>query len=243
MKTRKTLSAHLDKQLNNYIAAARAESRSHQFLTAAAIGLASLSIAPALNAEIVYTPTDKRVGGLSNGFSTLQIDLNNDGVADIVLDAYNIRSFSSGIRILDSLDARGLNGNQVQEASQGLAAADAAGQIIGSLSARARFRTSGLMASYSLAVSEFFYHKTSKGFWRNATNLYLGVKFYFNGEIHYGWARLNAGAGWAQLTGYAYETEPNKPIRAGVLPTPESNAAPQKPATLGVLAMGAVRMK
>lgn len=51
-------------------------------------------------------------------------------------------------------------------------------------------------------------------------NRYLGLKFKIDGVFHYGWARLtfvtttNKGFS-AALTGYAYETTPNKGIVAG----------------------------
>ena len=53
-------------------------------------------------------------------------------------------------------------------------------------------------------------------------NRYLGLKFAIKGKTHYGWARLNVSMTGplqvnitATLTGYAYETIPNKPIITG----------------------------
>jgi hypothetical protein len=62
---------------------------------------------------------------------------------------------------------------------------------------------------------------SSNGQWKEASRRYLGLKFIIKGQIHYGWARLTVDADWghegihATLTGYAYETVPNKPIIAG----------------------------
>jgi hypothetical protein len=251
MKTRKTvpLSPRLDGKLDSYVNAARADFRSHQFLTATAIGvigLGSLNLVPAVSAEIVYTPTNQTIGKSSSErgfFTTLQVDLNNDGVPDFVLSAYNLLSFSSGDHVRHFLDVHGLQGNQILDGNGNLVKAGILGSVIGS--SKARFISGGVMAD---AISSFGYGgslQTSFGYWLNAKNRYLGIKFYIDGEIHYGWARLNAYAGHATLTGYAYETIPDKPIPAGVFPTanPVSNAAPQKPATLGVLAMGAVRIR
>ena len=61
------------------------------------------------------------------------------------------------------------------------------------------------------------------GRWDNVDNRYLGMKFTINGKVHYGWARLSVTnlkdkfRITATLTGYAYETIPNKPIKAGKL--------------------------
>jgi hypothetical protein len=82
---------------------------------------------------------------------------------------------------------------------------------------------------------------------------YLGLKFYIHGKAHYGWARLTVNYPQdAMLTGYAYETIPNKPIIAGKtkgpdeiessrnLPNPAAFTAPTpSSATLGLLATGA----
>jgi hypothetical protein len=253
MKTRNTvpLSRRLDAELDSYVAAAKANASANRSLAAAiaigAIGLGSLSLTPALSAEIVYTPTHQTIGKSSSErgfFTTLQVDLNNDGVPDFTLSAYNLLSFSSGDHVRHFLWAKGLQGNQILGVGHG-AKAGVLGEVIGPVGANARshFASSGAMAN---AISSFGYGgslQTSSGYWLNATNRYLGIKFYIDGEIHYGWARLNAYAGHATLTGYAYETEPNKPIRAlgGIynVPPQESNAAPRKPATLGVLALGA----
>jgi hypothetical protein len=93
------------------------------------------------------------------------------------------------------------------------------------------------------------------GSWINVKNRYLGIKFKINGETHFGWARLSVQANrfpsiTATLTGYAYETVPNKPIIAGKtkgadesydsISQPEAALSVPTPrsATLGLLAMG-----
>jgi hypothetical protein len=104
-------------------------------------------------------------------------------------------------------------------------------------------------------------HVTWGGPWANGgrgvKNRYLGIKFKGgDGYSHYGWVRATVTIDNPKinqissvlLTGYAYETIPNKPIVAGAtkgtdnipegpdaaltIPSPE-------PATLGVLALGA----
>jgi hypothetical protein len=91
------------------------------------------------------------------------------------------------------------------------------------------------------------------GSWVNVNSRYLGVKFEIKGQTHFGWARLNVHIQLpltitATLTGYAYETIPDKPITAGQTKGPndatieEPNASlttpPPRPATLGALALG-----
>jgi hypothetical protein len=85
------------------------------------------------------------------------------------------------------------------------------------------------------------------GPWGNVTNRYLGLKFKINGKFHYGWARLSVKALKGQfkitatLTGYAYETIPDKAIIAGATKGPDdgeptasvSTATTPVPSTLG----------
>src|SRR5580698_9552996 len=93
------------------------------------------------------------------------------------------------------------------------------------------------------------------GPWHNVHNRYLGLKFLIHGKPHYGWARLNLNVNGmklsATLTGYAYETIPNKAIITGKTKGPDEEPAANEtpdasvtapthaPATLGALALGA----
>jgi hypothetical protein len=98
-------------------------------------------------------------------------------------------------------------------------------------------------------------YKRHRGFRFGQTN-YIGFKFLIDGQTHYGWARVTARFDHftperrlsAQLTGYAYETVPDKPILAGeehgadaklAPPNPDSLTKPvPEPASLGILALG-----
>ena len=96
---------------------------------------------------------------------------------------------------------------------------------------------------------------SSSGAWVNVTNRYLGLKFRFKHELHFGWARLSVKIDktakiTVTLTGYAYETLPNRPIIAGKTHDEDdvdpgsgaslTNPIPDipRPATLGLLALG-----
>jgi hypothetical protein len=253
MKTRKMvkLSPRLDGELRSYAATAVANSSANRGITAAvAISAIGLSLAPGLSAEIVYTPANQTIGKSVFGqgaFSTLQVDLNNDGIPDFTVSAYNLLSFSSGYLIVHAVGAAGLQSNLVLANDKGLALAGVQGQVIGpaAINARSQFRKYGEMAqSLDAYGGEGTTFHTSAGYWFNVKNRYLGIKFSIDGETHYGWARLNASPGHATLTGYAYETEPNKPIPAGAFETapPADSANPEKGtdrASLGRLARGA----
>lgn len=84
--------------------------------------------------------------------------------------------------------------------------------------------------------------------WRGLNKAaYLGLKIVIEGKTHYGWARLSVqspGHGVefskAFLTGYAYETIPNKPINAGKEHDADDSAEQPDttPDMLGRLALG-----
>jgi hypothetical protein len=250
LKTRKTISLRplLDNELTSYVAAAKGNASANRRFVASAISaitLGSVSLAPPLFAEIIYTPANKSIGK-SNALSFLPIDLNNDGIADLSISAYNFVSFSSGFHERADLGAFGLQGNQVLVEGGGLIVPAVMGQVIGFAASAVRFQRGGLMAAARHSSDGFSSSNTTEGLWLRAKNRYLGVKFIINGETHYGWARFNAGAGYAQLTGYAYETIPDKPIPTGVSETapPESGANSPEGAntgSLGELALGSAR--
>ena len=83
------------------------------------------------------------------------------------------------------------------------------------------------------------------GSWVNVKQRYLGLKFHIGKKVHYGWARLNVsskvGSITATLTGYAYETIPNRPIIAGK--THGRDVITVQPASLGHLARGASELR
>mgnify|MGYP003109825248 CR=1 FL=1 len=53
-------------------------------------------------------------------------------------------------------------------------------------------------------------------YWKENIDNYLGLRFFINGNTHYGWARVNVTSvtQWV-IKDYAYNATPNKPILAG----------------------------
>jgi hypothetical protein len=177
----------LDKKLATYVA------------VAGAAGVAFLAAAPAAEAKVVYTPANTRLYN-----SSFALDLNNDGVSDLSL----IASFQGFSFYQTMLHVSPAAGNAVIGVAGG--AADLPwGARIGPTGAFDS--ATQLMASRQRCQSSYCY----AGPWVETQNRFLGIKFSINGQTHYGWARLSVGRLPATLTGYAYETIPNKPIIAG----------------------------
>ena len=197
-------------------------------LAAGAAGVSLLAAQPA-EAEIVYTPAHIAIGPRSS----IELDLNHDGVNDFLVSRW-LYGNGSHLTIDQQAPANGILAH---------GAALPAGVRIGPKGAFVAYAS---MASDVTISGESF----SDGPWKNATNRYLGLKFSVNGETHYGWARLTVTAKGeivATLTGYAYESVPNKPILAGEMSGPvatstvgpkETFAPSDRSATLGMLARG-----
>jgi hypothetical protein len=243
-RTPSKLSDSLNHRLNMYAlaaSAARSDQSSIGYGAAlAAVGLGMLALPQAAQAKIIYTPANQIV-------SFTSLDLNHDGTGDFFLAEFYFHSTNAqGV----TLFAYGVGGNAIVQAhsGQGYAAALHARVKIGGAIVFVGGEKMATTWVTSTHGQKFF-----QGPWANSgkgvKNKYLGFKFLIRGKLHYGWARLNVRAGTAAgtLTGYAYETIPNKPIITGKThgtddsSMEQANAASrstQEPAGLGHLAQG-----
>jgi len=183
------LSASIHQQLNLY------------GLAATAAGVSTLALAQPAQAKIVYTPANTPIPCVSK----VNLDLNHDGNPDFVF--FNQ---SGGVYHQCWLDVLPTTqGNQIL-GTENFAAALKAGARIG---ASSRFS-----ASHDLMAAVTAYTQNA-GQWVNVNKRYLGLEFKIHGKTHFGWARLNVAENGVKiigkLTGYAYETVPNKSIVAG----------------------------
>jgi hypothetical protein len=219
------INSKLEKNLAAYVAAA-----------GAAAGMGILT-APGASAEVVYTPANLT---LKQGITPL--DLNHDGVNDF---RFYRGGYGHGSRLyVLQQDAK----NLVFNSATFNAAPLPSGARIGPKGAFKEDEDKAwFMAGWSEGLSGI--SSRSNGPWKQAQNTYLGLKFSVNGQTHYGWVRMtvNAKTGIvATLTGYAYETIPNKPILAGQTSeagnagyfAPDLTAPAPRAANLGLLARG-----
>jgi hypothetical protein len=234
-QSRKTfkVSDSLNRQLNTYAQ------------VAAAAGVSVLAMAGASEAEVVYTETNQVT---HTGFP-LYIDLNDDGIKDFMLRTMYYAG-SSGLEV--GIDAAGCSNNLVA----GRRFRSSGGYFFSAASALhagARIGPKGnFYVRYPLMAVELFdgagSQYSDQGPWarkgKGVRNRYLGLKFVIGGEVHYGWARVSVTLGHQRqlddvigtLTGYAYETVPDKPIVAGR--TTGSDVITVQSGTLGGLALG-----
>jgi hypothetical protein len=192
-------------------------------------------LAQSAEAKVVYTPAHHLIGKNAH----YQLDLNHDGITDFTfVNSYGCNQDYC----VDVLNANAAGGNGVV-GKRGFLSIPYAFVLRRGAGVGPKKPFSGqLMASFNVGTL---------GRWQNVNDGYLGLRFDIDGKIHYGWARLNVhltnGVFDALLTGYAYETIPNKPIITGQgddASVEESNAAlpapSRKPVTLGLLAIGSL---
>jgi hypothetical protein len=210
-------------------------------LAAGAAGVAALALSSTAQAKIVY----HHVHHLIAVNSIYHLDLNHDGTVDFTIS--NVANCNDQA-CEDLLWAIPFSGNGVA-GKGGNAYALRRGVSIGPKQPLAG-KLMALCGGTSLCNSV-------SGEWVNVTNRYLGLKFKIKGKAHYGWARFSVTVDTMNfdvagtLTGYAYETMPNKAIIAGKTAGPDADSgiepsspispspdAPE-PATLGRLAIGA----
>jgi hypothetical protein len=223
-------------------------------LAAGAAGVGLLALAQPVQAKIVYTPAHVKF----TQFPPVPLDLDHDGKADFMLALGGDASSAGAWQYAWEYAPRSHSANQdVATAKGGYRAAVA-------LRAGSRIGPGRLFGDGDILVKHFSHFGRGSSYtnwygqWGNAgkglKNRYLGLKFAIDGKIHFGWARVtvstNGGTFTATLTGYAYETIPNKSIIAGktngpddeggklVNPTSLTVPIPARQ-SLGMLALGA----
>ncbi len=223
------------------------EKRLAMYAAAAAGATGALVLAAPAEAKVIYTPvhvvlTTVGHGSCSLGSCSYKVDLNHDGIDDFKLFAGN-DFFQSGNRAFASCFPGTAASNMVWGSHSGSASALRQGVRIGlrgPFSRRIEFMGS---VTYFTSARHAGFHGPWVNGGKGVTDRYLGLKFVINGKVHYGWARLNVKVRdkyivsmTATLTGYAYETVPNRAIIAGKTKGVQVVA---ENATLGHLAMGA----
>lgn len=225
-RTPSRLPDSLDRQVNLYALAAAGASAHRQLntcgLAVSVAGVSLLGLAHSAEAKIVYTKTHRVISG-AYLHSVYRLNFTRHTAPP---------DFSLWAREGD---------NGITYTSLGLTPERSGGGAIGKgpyASALHRGSRIGEDRDFLTANARLAYAGRSwRGPWVNVNNRYLGLKFQIKGRVHYGWARMSVSVGNGQflkavLTGYAYETVPNKPITAGQTKSADDER------TLGRLALG-----
>ena len=180
-------------------------------LAASAAGVSFLALAQPSEAKIVYTRTHHVIADAGS----YKLDLNHDGVIDL--------SFQNMFRTV-TCTTDGACSYVEQLVTRLAANNEVVYNVFGAVAMKAGMRIGPKRAFHPglemMATIGTHSSRGPGGSWINVKNRYLGIKFEINRETHYGWARLSVQVQLpftltATLTGYAYETVPNKSIVAG----------------------------
>lgn len=185
--------------------------------------LAALPLRRVSPATIVYTPANVRIDN-----SSYNLSLKNDGMTDFVIKSFTY-SRVSGCGYYNkygslSVDAPGSNG---VETDNGWVAVLLSGSRIGPL----QTFSNGIQ---DMLTFDYIWQKigmtcapklTINGPWNGVGSAFVGLAFVRNGKTHYGWAQFDGtyvdcygdcrGDVVTFLKGYAYQTIPDRPIKAG----------------------------
>lgn len=259
-RTTAKLSESLNKRLNAYDLAASAAGVSllalrpavEYALPAGAAIAATLLSASSVEAKIIYTPANTVIKCMAS-HSSVPLDLNHDGIADFSFVCSTASGDGGYAGIVPIPAANKVWQTRPNSHGRSYVAARHAGALI---KANRQFRHNSCNITRACRMIEWNRvesHTYSYGPWAGVVDRYLALRFTIEGGIHFGWARLRTKPGIQALylTGYAYESIPNKPIIAGQthgeddidpgsgasLTTPAPDI-PQ-PTTLGALALGA----
>jgi hypothetical protein len=200
-----------------------------------------LALSQSSAAQVIYTPADVTITNQRG--ATFDLDVNGDGITDFVLGG----GVDATTFYVHALQGNELIGHHSAGSSVCYASALKEGRIVGA----------GDPPQWCV---ESPFDELVPGFWRNVRDRYLGFKFKVDNKTYYGWARMgvsvNGGQVTAHLTGYAYESTPNQPIKAGQTTGSKGgdNAKPgaadsgemairgsQQTVSLGALALGSSR--
>ncbi len=208
-------------------------------LAASAAGVGMLALSHPAEAKIVYTPAHQHVPFKR----TLSLDLNHDGIVDFKIGR---RFIVTGGTSLTHLGIDGRNHNRVAGYTETTSVFSSFYQFTTAFHDGKQIGPPNPFSG-GWMVNLWRPRRHCQGpWWFNVKDRYLGLQFQIRGSTHYGWARLSTwcnpdgkkGTGArALLTGYAYETVPNKPIVAGKTKGPD--VITLAPGSLGVLAAGA----
>jgi hypothetical protein len=161
--------------------------------------LASTAVA---DAQIVYTDLEPDFWGLTiNGGSAFDVDLNNDGIIDLTVTGVRNYSASNSWHLVEGVTAASGNSANSNPLNYG--------EFISA--------SLDLVGGWQLLAAGY---NTSSGFgysgpWFAQYEKFLGVRFSYNGEQHYGWMRLTMDSWNFIIYDFAYELRPDFPVMAG----------------------------
>jgi hypothetical protein len=176
------------------------------YVTAASAVTGMAAVASSAQAEVIYTPAHVKLGDA--GLNYYFLDIDHDGIADFTFRVLYGQSIVLSVVGVDY-------SQRIQTHSYGTGCCFVnARKIGGKIGPRKHFDGGNKGMAFETSQGGVF------GPWADVKSRYVGMQLLTKNGVNYGWARWNVHFAEdhtlrATLTGYAYETEPDKPIVAG----------------------------
>ena len=180
-------------------------------------------------AAVIFVPPVHRIAlnNLNPATQDYNIDLNGDGVFDLQHDSSGRSSFlrtSAGTRLLGLRQPfQGVSwyDSQPYPLTTGISIGEDSPALFPQYGTLSGWQ-SHPMGTPGVASLHVRYNVGTSGSFLGIRG-YLGMEFLIDGQVHYGWMDLdNYNWNQTEIRGWAYETEPGKPILAGSVPEPST---------------------
>ena len=195
----------------------------------AAILSGMLLCAQASHAAVIFVQPFQRIAlnNLNPATQDYNIDLNGDGVFDLQHDSSGRSSFlrtSAGTRLLGLRQPfQGVSwyDSQPYPLTTGVSIWEDSPTLFPQYGALSGWQ-SHPMGTPGVASLHVRYNVGTSGSFLGIRG-FLGIEFLIDGQVHYGWMDLdNYNYFQTEIHGWAYESEPGKPIFAGSIPEPST---------------------
>jgi len=190
----------------------------HRFAIATIVaGVGLLAVAWPAEAEIIYTKVKVKIPANSS----YNLDVNNDGVTDFIISTSYARTRGGGFSENFAETPASGNGAEGSPPARLIAIEIGPSQTFyggtGTLVSLQESCFENGSCTYSASGNWLKQDSPEKYVGRSG---YLGLSFQINGETYYGWVYLSVSLDegnnpFVTLNGYAYETTPGMPIKAG----------------------------
>ena len=152
--------------------------------------------------------------------SSLDIDLNGDGVADFNLSSPNGIDINlaplNNNAIISVPEPPGELGAWIYAFSQDAPISSLLDPVLVWWGSDGN-APPGIVSASNLGALGYFAYRTDP--------TYAGIQLDVGGALYYGWIHIQnlGGSNWGQISDWAYETSPNTPIFAGEVPEPSAS--------------------
>ncbi|MFH1051931.1 MAG: T9SS type A sorting domain-containing protein [bacterium] len=185
------------------------------------IFLITLNFNTNLLSEIIYTDLipDKILSPAAGSGQNYQIDMNVDNAGEFYIQVNNMSEGYESVKIAGIIRGNQIAGDgDTNDVMNFFPLCLALNEVIGENTSYLWFNNWDEQWDHELSVAICGFGINEPGHWAGGLkDKYLGVRFIIQGNYHYGWLSIEIPAipNTVTIKGFAYESTPNLPIKAG----------------------------